>query len=143
MALGLKEIPDSRQYIGPSMQWVTYVAAPGVSDYVSGGYVINASDIGLSFILSGAAAGQNAAAQGFQATIVLAQTANPIAGLKSCKMQVGDIYLPNNATTTVAVNVNGGALTNSSGAAINVPFPDLPAGFNLTGKVWILEFCGY
>ena len=143
MALGLKEIPDSRVYLGPSMTMVSYVAAPGTSDYVSGGYTITAAQLGLGHIISGSVMGQNAAAQGFVGSIIIAQTATPLASVTSCLFQISAIYLPNNATTTTSVNVNGGVLTNNSGGALLLALPDLPASDNLTGLTFILEFKGY
>ena len=119
MALTLKEIPDSRQYLGPSMQSCIFSAAPGTSDYVSGGYVINASAIGLKGIIGGVIIGANAAALGYVPAIIIAQT-GALASLTSAKLQIS-----------------------VTGTAANNPLNDVAGSGNLTGMVWVAQFFGY
>lgn len=48
MALTISGFPDFRAVLGPSMNMRAYQMQPAASDYPTGGYVINASNVDLS-----------------------------------------------------------------------------------------------
>lgn len=119
MALTLKEIPDSRQYLGPSLTSCMYSAAAGTSDYVTGGYVINATSVALGHLIGGTVIGGNAASLGYVPEIIVAQT-GVLAGLSSVKLQIS-----------------------VTGTASGNPLADAASGANLTGMIWTVQFWGF
>jgi hypothetical protein len=116
MALAQTGIPDNRAELGPSNNLRTYQYAAGVSDYVTGGYPINASAVDLSQIFNAWKVGQNAASSAYIEQIVFPASSYTNAGPAT---QVLLKIL--NATTGLEV----------------------ANGFNLTGCIWNLAFIGY
>jgi hypothetical protein len=86
MALTIKEIPDTRQYLGINGIQATFIFVPGTSDYVTGGYVISAASLGLGHIWGADFLGANSGAAGTYFTFVLAQTNPPTPGLTSVNL---------------------------------------------------------
>lgn len=118
MALTIKEIPESRQYIGNSCILVSYTLAPGTSDYVNpGGYVIQAASLGLGHIWGADIEGvnQTVLTNSHEYFMVLAQTSPASPGLTSVAVQVFVL-------TTGAQAANGA---------------------NLTGEIVVGQFYGY
>jgi len=105
MALTIKEIPDSRQMIGPSCVLASFIFAPGSSDYVTGGYVISASALGLGHIYAADTAGLNAASNGTYYVMTLAQTNPPSPGLTQVKLQA--FVAATGAEVANAANLSG------------------------------------
>jgi cellulase/cellobiase CelA1 len=88
MSLTLKEVPDTRQVIGPSMQEVQFVLVLDTS-YPTGGYIITAAKVGLLKLYGAWLIGWNAttvtAADLWAFTV--AQTSAPLASVTQVALQ--------------------------------------------------------
>lgn len=50
MALSIYVVQDSRVALGPELWQQNFLLAPGTSDYVTGGYVVTAANVGFKLI---------------------------------------------------------------------------------------------
>jgi hypothetical protein len=62
MALGINGVQDSRALLGLGLEQKSWLLVPGTSDYVTGGYVVSAQNVGLGHIQSAWVSGLNATA---------------------------------------------------------------------------------
>lgn len=120
----LPEVQGSRQLIGPDLQAASYLIIPGVSDYVTGGYVITAAGCRLKNIQLASIDGNNATALGWNAYCVfsLAQLTEP-AGTAGYGFSGYSQFLFYLAVVTTGVQAG--------------------AGSNITGAIWTVTVQGY
>jgi len=117
----LPRVQESHVLLGLGLQQQTFLIAPGVSDYVTGGYVISSQSCGLKNIQTAWVSGANATAiatWGAQPLFALAQLATSGAGFTGYSQLLFYVYV-----------LNGGAQAAS--------------GANLTGAIWELTVQGY
>lgn len=123
MSLTLKHIPEYHVPDGPSMLRRGYQLAPGTSDYVAGGYVVKASDVGMTFLYGAVVIAQNSVADSYFMEFDLASAAF-----------TGTDPLPQ---TQIKCPVKIPVI---SGSGLMV---EVAVGTNLTGAFWWVEFRGY
>ena len=115
MALTITGVPDCRANLGPSQSDRAYQLQPALSDYVTSGYPINATQVDLYNLYGAWVIAENAAATAYDACFVQAAfPANPV-GQTQLKM-------------LVTVKATGAQVAN---------------GADLSACAWIVEFRGF
>jgi hypothetical protein len=120
LQLPLPEVPESRQYNSAGNQQASFLIVPGVSDYVTGGYVITALQCRMKNIFAVSIDGQNAA--------VLTGQWNAFIQLNATASASG-LALP-------VTSFNFWVALATSGV-------QLSASTNLTGAIWTVSITGY
>lgn len=121
MALSIYTVPDSRQYLAEGQQSVAILAVPGASDYVTGGYVVNAlASCGFKLITDVNIVGVNSTVvtNGWQLQPILNMT------LASNNVPI----LPTTFNLWVGT--------------VNTTLGQVAANTNLTGAIWTLRVTG-
>ena len=124
MALGKIHVPELDAVLGPSQRDRGYQLTPGVSDYVTGGYPILASDVGMVAVFGAWIIAMNAAAEIFQPAFILAAGA-----FGSAPSPQSTIYLR--------------VLEVVSSSGSYYEFGEVANGYNLTGFQYFGVFRGY
>lgn len=122
MALTITHVPDARWVWGESGWASVHTIAPGVSDYVTGGYVIGAGGVAVAGIKNF-----------FGAWII---------GANATALGIGSIpeFLVANTSPAKASVTSLNLWMLSTAAA---PAVQLANGSNLTGSIWTAIFIGY
>jgi hypothetical protein len=120
ITIPLPEVPESRVYQGIGSQLAIFLINPGVSDYVTGGYVLNAALFGMTHITGADIVAMNAiAASTYNAIIVFPATYFPAPpALPAPATSIN--FLVQSAFGTEVIN-----------------------GFNLTLADWAIRVVGY
>ena len=124
MALTITGVADCRAVLGPSQSLRTYQLAPGVSDYVTGGYPITAASVDMVEVFGAWIIARNAAAEIFEAQFILA---------------AGAFGTAPSPQTTIYLRVL--EVVSSSGSYYE--FGEVANGYNLTGFDYFAAFLGY
>ena len=123
MALTITGIPDCRAALGPSQMARAYQLAPGTSDYVTGGYVINAAQVDLEFL--------------FGAWKIAVDNQFAVAYGSEFVLPAGSFGTTPKPSKTINLLVTQ---PNFSGAGRN---EEILPGTNLSGVYWWAYFIGY
>jgi hypothetical protein len=121
MALTITGVEDCRANLGPSQQLRAYQLQPAASDYPTGGYVINATQIALSWLYGAVQIAVNAAG-----ALYLAQ-----------------FVLPSGSFGTTPAPGTSGNLIVAYSTGSAAAFTQVPNGTDLSGVTWIFDFLGY
>ena len=123
MALSITRVQDSRTNLGLGLVQESWLLAPGTSDYVTNGYVITASAVGLKLIQSADINGENATALGWNGYCVF-----PLAQI---------------ATGANAGQGESGYTQFLFALFVITTGVQLGAGGNATGSIWTVTIQGY
>jgi hypothetical protein len=121
MALTITGVADCRASLGPSQELRAYQLQPAANDYPTGGYIINATQIALSWLYGGVQIAVNAAG-----ALYLAQ-----------------FVLPSGSFGTIPAPATSGNLIVSYSTSGGGAFTQVPNATDLSGVTWIFDFLGY